>query len=162
DVLVERHAELLGALVDLVAVNARGERRLLELLLHGLRLEPFEAGRANEAARVDEAAELVAGEERLLEERVAGQAEGLRVREHGLDDLLGIALLAKDRRPVLRMLVECRMHLVVEVVQERGHAPELLVLAEFARVEPCGRLDRERMAEQRLALRIAREGLPRP
>src|SRR5262249_59772522 len=95
DVLVERDAQLLGSLVDLVAMDARCERRLLELLLHRLRLEPLEAGRANEAARVDEAAELVAGEERLLEKRVAREAEVLCVREHRLDDLFGIALLAQ-------------------------------------------------------------------
>ena len=42
----------------------------------------------------------------------------------------GIALLAEDRRAVLRMLVERRMDLVVEVVEEGDDAPELLVLAE--------------------------------
>ena len=43
----------------------------------------------------------------------------------------GIALLAEDRRAVLRVLVERRMHLVVEVVEQRGDAPELLVAAEL-------------------------------
>src|SRR5207247_7164586 len=59
DVLVEVDAELLGALVDVLPVDARGERGLLQLLAHRLRLEPFEAGRADERARVDEAGELV-------------------------------------------------------------------------------------------------------
>src|SRR6266478_3560575 len=126
-------------------VHAGGERRLLELLPHRLRLEPLEPGRPDEAARVHEAAELVAREERLLQQRVARQAQMLRVGEHRLDDLLGVALLAQNRRAVLWMLVERRMDLVVEVVQERGDAPELLVLAELTGVEPRRRLDRESM-----------------
>ena len=162
DVLVEVDAESFGACIHLVAVHAGGERRLLELLLHRLRLQPLEPGRPDEAARVHEAAELVAGEERLLEQRVPRQREVLGVGEHGLDDLLGIALLAQDRRAVLRMLVERRMDLVVEVVEQRGDAPELLVLAELARVEPRRRLDGERMPKQRLALRVARQRLPGP
>ena len=74
--------------------------------------------------------------------------------EHRLDDLLGVAQLAQDRRAVLRVLVERGVDLVVEVVQERRHAPQLLVLAELARVERGRRLDRERVAQQRLALRV--------
>ena len=45
------------------------------------------------------------------------------MREDRLDQLLGIALLAQDRRAVLRMLVERGVDLVVEVVQERRGAP---------------------------------------
>ena len=55
DVLVERELEQLGARVDLVAVDARRERGLLQLLLDRLRLEPLEPERAHEPARVDEA-----------------------------------------------------------------------------------------------------------
>jgi hypothetical protein len=84
----------------------------------------------------------------------------LGVREHGVDHLFGIALLAQDRRSVLRMLVERRMHLVVEVVEEADCAPELLVLAELTRVPAHARLDAERVTEQRLALRVLRERLP--
>ena len=80
--------------------------------------------------------------------------------EHGLDDLLRVALLAQDRRAVLRVLVERRMDLVVEVVEERGDAPQLLVAAELARVRGRRRLDRERVPEQRFALRVPRERLP--
>ena len=82
------------------------------------------------------------------------------MREHGLDDRFGIALLAQDRGALLRMLVERRVHLVVEVVQERGNAPELFVLAELSRVGGGRRLDGARVTQQRLALRVAREGLP--
>ena len=85
----------------------------------------------------------------------------LGVRENGLDELLGVALVAKDRRAVLRMLVERGVDLVVEVVEEGGRTPELLVLAVEARVEADRRLHGQRVTEQRLALRVLREGLPR-
>src|SRR5215218_9662271 len=50
------------------------------------------------------------------------------------------------------MLVRRRMLLVVHVVQQTGHAPLLLVLAEAARVRPhCG-LDGEHVLAQRVAL----------
>ena len=82
------------------------------------------------------------------------------MREHRLDHLLRVALLAQDRRAVLRMLVERGVDLVVEVVEQSGHAPELLVLAELARV-PRGRgLDGERVAQERLALRVRRQRFP--
>ena len=61
--------------------------------------------------------------------------EVVRVREDGVDHLLRIALLAQDRRAVLRVLVERGVDLVVEVVEQRGDAPELLVLAELRAYE---------------------------
>ena len=82
------------------------------------------------------------------------------MREGRVDELVRVALLAQDRSAVLRVLVERRVDLVVEVVEERGDAPELLVLAVKARVERTRRLDGERMTEQRLALRVARERRP--
>ena len=83
----------------------------------------------------------------------------LGVREHGLDQLLRVALVAEDRGAVLGVLVE-RVDLVVEVVEERGGAPELLVLAAPPRVQADRSLDGERVPEERLARRVAREGLP--
>jgi hypothetical protein len=46
-------------------------------------------------------------------------------------------------------------------MQQRSHAPELLVLAELPRVGAHGGLDGEGMTQERLALRITRERLPR-
>ena len=84
----------------------------------------------------------------------------LRVREDPLDHHLRIALLAQDRRAVLWVLVERRMDLVVEVVEQRRDAPELLVLAEFPRVGAHRGLHRERVAEERFALRVASQRVP--
>src|SRR4051812_29353276 len=107
-----------------------------------------------------EARELVAGEEGLLQRRVARKLQVLRMRQNGLDDLLWIPGLAQDRRSVLGVLVKRRMHLVVEVVEQRGDAPLLLVAAEFPRVGGGRRLDCERMTKERFALRVRRQRLP--
>src|SRR5438445_2081286 len=141
-------------------MHAGREGRLLELLLDRLRLETLEPGGTYERAGVHEPAQLVAREQRLLQLCVPREPEMLGVREHGLDHLLGIALLAQDRGAVLRMLVERRVHLVVEVVEECRDAPELLVLTVLPGVRGCRSLDRERMPQERLALRLAREGPP--
>jgi UDP-N-acetylglucosamine 1-carboxyvinyltransferase len=109
---------------------------------------------------VDEPGQLVAREERTLQIGVAGHLQMLRVRENRLDQLLRIALLAQDRRAVLGVLVERRMDLVVEVVQQRRGGPELLVAAEFPRIVADGGLHRQRMTQECLALRITVEGLP--
>ena len=79
----------------------------------------------------------------------------LGVREHGLDQLLQVALVAEDRGAVLGVLVERGVDLVVEVVEERGGAPELLVLAAPPRVQADRSLDGERVPEERLARRVA-------
>ena len=158
--LVEVDAQLFRAPGHLLAVDAGRERRLLELLPHGPRLEGGDAVRTHEPAGVDEAAELVAGEERLLELCVPGQMEMLRVREDGLDDLLGVPLLPQDRCAVLRVLVERRVHLVVEIVEKSRHSPELLVLPEVACVSANGGLDREGMTPKRLARGMAGQRVP--
>ena len=162
----------LGALVDVVAVDAGRERLLLELLAHAARLERGEALRAHEAAGVHEAGQLVAGEEHALEVALALRdvLQVVRMREHGAHEPLGIAQLAQVRRAVLRVLVERGMALVVEVVQQRHVAPRVLVVAALARIGAHGGLDRVGVAPQRLALRpalqererrgaVAREGL---
>src|SRR5204862_1000657 len=114
----------------------------------------------HEPARVDEPGQLVTSEQRLLERRVARETEVLGMREDAVDDLLRITLPAQDGRPVLWVLVERRVHLVVEVVKEGGHAPQLLVLAELLRIGADGGLDGESMAPQGLALRVLRQRLP--
>ena len=146
--------------VDLVPVDAGGEGRLLQLLLHRLRLERLDPVRAHEPARVHEAGQLVAGKKGLLELRVPRELEVLRMGEDRLDNLLGPSLVAKDRRSILGVLVERRMDLVVEVVQKRHRPPELLVLAVLASVEADACLDGERMAAERFALRVPGQRLP--
>ena len=148
--VVELQAQLLGAAVDLVAVDAGCEGRLLQLLPHRLRLEGLDPVGPDQPAGVDETGELVTGEERLLEFRVPLHVQVLRVRKDGLDELLWIALLAEDRSAVLRVLVESGMDLIVEVVEERGRAPEFLVLVELTGVPADRRLDGERVPSQRL------------
>jgi hypothetical protein len=160
DVLVELEAELLCAAINLVAMHAGREGRLLELLPHRLGLERLDPVRPDEPAGVNEPRELVAGEQRLLQLGVSVDRQMLGVREDGVDELLRIALFPQDRRTVLGMLVERRMDLVVEIVEEGGCPPEVLVLTEFPGVPAYRGLDRQCMTPQRLALRKARKRVP--
>src|SRR5260221_8216636 len=83
------------------------------------------------------------------------------MREARHDQLLGVALLAQNRRAVLRMLVERGVDLVVEVVQERRAAPEHFVLRPEPRIEPYRRFHGQRVPQQPLALCVVRERCPR-
>ena len=157
---VEIDAEQFGTGVHLVSVDAGRERGLLELLLHRLRRQRLDPVGPHEPAGMNEPCKLVAREERLLEVRVARHREVLCVRQHALDQLLRVALLAEDRGTVLRMLVQRGVDLVVEVVQERGRAPELLVPVELARIGTNRGLHRQRVAQERFALCVTGERVP--
>src|SRR5207249_4313091 len=63
-------AQLVCARLYVLAADGGGEARLLQLLLDRLRLEPVDALGADVRAGGDEAGELVAGEERLVEQRL--------------------------------------------------------------------------------------------
>src|SRR5215216_3965643 len=162
DVLVQLDAEELRTRIDLVAVHAGGERGLLELLLDGLRGQRLDPVRPHQPARVDEPGQLVAREQSPLEIGVPRHLQVLGVRQHGLDQFLRIALLAQDRGPVLRMLVERGVDLVVEVVEQGRRAPELLVAAQLVCISPHRGLDGKRMPQERLVLCVTSERVPGP
>ena len=132
DVLVEVDAELLGAAVDLVTMDAGGEGGLLQLLAG------TDFGSSVPRCRRAERSRTRRRSRPARRRRTASSSEGVsrgickvfRVRENAVDQLVGVALLTQDRRAVLRVLVERWMDLVVEVVQQRSAAPELLVLPE--------------------------------
>src|SRR5581483_8190051 len=156
DVLVERKPQELGARDEVLALDAARERLVLHPLLHRARLEIEHAlARPHERRRGDEAGELVAREQRLLQQAVARHAgDLLRVRQDRPDRPLGIPLLAQDRGALVRVIAERRPAFVVEVVEQRRDAPFLFVLAELARVAADRRLHGERVLQQALALRV--------
>src|SRR4249919_1222576 len=160
DVLVEVGADLGGALDDLLAVYAAGEARLLQLLADGAGLERRDPVGPDEPAGVHEARHLVAGEEGVLEARLAHDARVAAVRLDRAHEPLRVAALAQHGRAVLGVLVERWVPLVVEVVQERHVAPGLLVLPPFAGIGPYRRLDGKAVPEKRLARRPLGEKLP--
>src|SRR5439155_16964045 len=96
--------------------------------------------------RDDEPRELVDGVERLLHRGDARDAEMVTVRLDRVDDVPGHAGLFEDRLAVLRMAGG--ISLVVEVVQQAGDAPGLLVLTELRREVPHRRLDGEAVLAQ--------------
>src|SRR5271167_1448545 len=86
DVIVERDAELLGALDDVFAADATGERFVFHALLHGAGFEVEDAFRgADVGAGGEEAGEFVTGEEGMLEGRLTGYTRVVRMREDCAD-----------------------------------------------------------------------------
>ena len=99
DVLVEVDPERLGARPQLLAVDRGGERGRLHLLLDGLGGEPVDALRAHVGAGHHEARELVDRVQRLLEQRVARDAEEVRVRGDRAHELgVGVTALELGER----------------------------------------------------------------
>src|SRR5260370_1551988 len=136
DVLLQRNAEEFGAGDEVLALDAARERLVLHPLLHRARLEVKNAlARSDERRCGNETAQLIAREQRLLEQTVARHTgDFLRVRENRANRPLGIALRAQNLGAFVRMVAERRPPLVVEIVQQSDDAPLLLVLAELARV----------------------------
>src|SRR3954465_3117108 len=162
DVLVEVDAEPFGALAHRGAVDGRGERGRLHLLLDRLRRQPVDALRPHVGARHHEARQLVDGEQRLLHHRVARDLQVVRGRGDGADHVVGEPEPLELRERVAGMAgVKIRIALVVEVVQHPDEAPALLVLAELARVRAHARLHGRHMASQALRRCPLAEELPR-
>src|ERR1700722_13019364 len=90
DVDVEGDAELLSAVVDVVTTDAAGERFVFQLFLHGRGFHFVDAfGRFDERASGEEAGELVAGEEGVIEWRNARHAGIAGVAENCVNDFFG-------------------------------------------------------------------------
>ena len=114
------------------------------------RRHPDQFLRAHVGHGDDEPAKLVHGKQRLANrpvERVVNLVP-FRVRQDRPDDLFIDAAFAQNLRPLLRVVGDARPALVVEVVQQAGDAPLPGVLAQFGRVMPHRRLDRERVFQQ--------------
>jgi hypothetical protein len=160
-VLVEVHAHLRGRLAHLVAIHGGRERRRLHLLLHRLGRHPDDPGGAHERDRGDEPGQLVDRVERLRERGLARHAQVRRVAGHGLDQLLRVAQLAQLLEGDPRMAgLQVGVLLVVEVVEDAGGRPQLLVLAALARVGDHAGLDSEHVLSQRVGLGPGAEELP--
>ena len=120
-----------------------GEALLLELLFHAAGLQSVNALGPNLGHGRDEAGQLVAGVERLVQRRDAraiGQIVGVRLDR--VDHVLGIAVLGQDGRALQRMVGRVRPALVVEVVQQADDAPGRLRRRPAGGRRPASRLRR--------------------
>src|SRR5258708_14852156 len=97
DVLFQRDAEFVGAFADVVAADAFGEGFVLEAAFDGIHFQVEDALRGtNVGAGGEKAGKLVAGEQGVLERRMAWDVAIVGVGEDGADDFLGIAAFAED------------------------------------------------------------------
>ena len=133
DVLIERQANLLGALPQILARHGARERFVLHPLDHRRGLEIEDAlRRPDERGGGDEARQLVAGEQRLLQPAFARDAAVVGVRQDRARHPLRIAERRQNLDATVRMILAVGILLVVEVVHERDEAPLVLVLAPHA------------------------------
>src|SRR6202041_3051731 len=166
DVIAERDAELLSAVVNIVATNAACERFVFQLFLYGCGFHLVDAfGRFDERASGEEAGELVASKEGVIERRDARHAGIAGVAEDCVNDLFGVATLAEDRRAFVGVLFRRVMFgvgpaLVIEIVEETGKAPSVFVATELSGVGANAGFDGEGMFSQAFALGVFAEQIP--
>ena len=93
----ERDANFFGAFDDIFAANAASERFVLHAFLHGTGFQIQNTFRwSHIRAGGNEAGEFVAGEQRFLQRRIAGDAGVIGVGKNGADNFFGVVALAKN------------------------------------------------------------------
>ena len=133
DVLFERDAELLRAFEDVLTADAAGEGFILHLLFDGGDVNFGDAARGFDVGDGgDKAGQFVAGVEYLFEGRDARDAAIVGVRENGAADLFIDATRGEDGFAVHGMVGGLGVDLPIEIVEESGEAPLVLVFAELA------------------------------
>jgi hypothetical protein len=166
DVFFEGNAELLGAPANVFAGNAAGEGFVLEALEDGTDFEIEDGfGRPNVGAGGKKAGELVAGKKHVLERGLAGDASVVGVGKDGANHFIGIAALAKDFGAFGGVLAAGSVGvvgpaLVIEIVEERCEAPEVLVGALLAGVGADAGFDGKGVFAEILRLRVFAEEVP--
>jgi len=166
DVLFERDAELFRAFADVLAADAFGEGFVFQAALHGVHFEIEDALRgANVRTRSEKAGELVASEKRVLEGRLARDAGIIRVREDRANNYFGVAALAQNFRafrgmPRAGCVFVVGPALVIEIMEQRRDAPNLLIGGLLARVGANAGFDGKHVLAQALRFSEFAQQLP--
>jgi hypothetical protein len=166
DVVFEGDAQFFGAFADVFAAYAFGEGFVFEAALHGIHFQIEDALRgAHVGAGGEEAGEFVAGEEGVLERGLTGDVAVVGVGENGADDLLGIALLAKDPGAfggvlLVRGVGFVGPAFVVEVVKEGGESPKVFISAVLAGVGADAGFDRQHVFAEAFGLGVLTKQFP--
>ena len=133
--LFERHAQFLSAFDNVLPVDAAREGFVLHLLFHagGVHFKDAAIG-FHVGDGGDEPCQLVAGVEHLFERGNARHAAVVGVREDRAADLFVHSALGQHRLAQHRMVGGLRVNLPIEIVEQRGEAPLVFVLAKLAGV----------------------------
>src|SRR5579864_4270791 len=163
DVGVERQANFLSALDQILSRHAPRKRLVLHPLHHGRRFEVEHAlRRPDERGRRDEASHLVAREKRLLQASLPRDPGIVGVRQDRARHPVGVAHRRQDLDAAERVVFPIGVLLVVEVVHQRDEAPGLLIFTPLPRVAAHRRLDREQVLPEALALDVLGDEGPGP
>src|SRR5216684_6410737 len=166
DVLFEWDTQFLGAFTDIVAADAFGEGLVFHAAFDGIHFQIEDALRgADVGAGGEKAGQFVAGEERVLERGLAGDVAVVGVGEDGADDFLRVAFLAKNLGTfggvlLVRGVGFVGPALVVEVMEQRGDSPELLIGGVLAGIGADASFHRQHVLAEALGLGVFAQKLP--
>src|SRR5690606_31217450 len=117
-------------------------------------------GRPHQCDGDHEATQFVYRRQRLPDRCVSWHVQLIGVTQNGLDHIFGDTALAQNWRAVLRVPVECWMHLEVKIVNKADEPPELLILAKDTRVLAHTSFNGKAVPDERVSLHILGEKLP--
>jgi len=166
DVVFERDAEFLSASDEIVAADAACKGLVFHLALHGVRLD-FEDGLAglDQGTGGEKAGHFVTGEKGAIERGFARNAGVIGVGQDGMEHLLGIAAVAQDfcsgrGMAFAGVVLLIGPALVIEIVQQGGQTPKLLIGRGFAGVSAHASLDGQSVFAQIFVLGELAEEIP--
>ena len=153
---VEGHAEIDRAVCDVLAMDRRREREVLQFLFDAGGSQSLQARWSDQSTRGEEPAQFVAGIQRLVEPRDtrASVAEIVRVRLDRIDHVVGITAFLQDRRPLERMVGRIGPALIIEVMEQPDGPPFLFVLTKLAGIRAASRFDREHVLDEAFAVGV--------
>ncbi len=124
DVLFQVNSQVCRTVHNVRPVHAARERLVFQLPFHRRRFHLRQRlPRLDQSTRRDESRQFIAREQRFLHRGVATDAAVLRVRHDGATDLIRISALFQNLVSFVRMILNPRVAIVVEVVQQSHNSP---------------------------------------
>lgn len=163
NMFVERNAQFFSALDNVFATDTLGEGFVFHAPFHEADFQVENAlGRPDVGAGDEETGQFIAGEERVFEWSLAGNAGIIGVGKNGPNHFFRIMMSAENFCPFGGVLAVGGMvvvgpPLVIKVMKERGDAPEVLVGAVFPGIGLDTSLDSEHVLAETLGLRVFAE-----
>src|SRR4030095_3598021 len=104
DMLAKVYGQLLGTLIDFIAIYGTGKRFIFQFLLHRFRLKIPNAVWTHQCARDHKSGQLITGVEGSRKQRVARDASVIRVTKDGPAYFFAVTVLLQDLRTLNRVI----------------------------------------------------------